>query len=127
MKKLLLASFLIASTAVAQAQFTGGTATDSSEPILVSPFVINSVSSVRQMPDDTYVTVEGNIISQEGRDKDKYLFKDATGEIIVDIDKKLWKGQMITPETTVKILGELDQNRNPDRIKIDAVYIEVAQ
>lgn len=127
MKKLFLASFLIASTAVAQAQFTGGTATATEDVVLVSPFVTSSISAVRQMPNDTYVTVEGNIVQQQGRDKEKYLFKDATGEILVEIDDKLWKGQAITPETKVRILGELDQNRNPERIKIDAVYIEAAK
>lgn len=127
MKKLFLASFLIASTAVAQAQFTGGTATTTEDVVLVSPFVTSNISAVRQMPNDTYVTVEGNIVQQQGRDKEKYLFKDATGEILVEIDDKLWKGQAITPETKVRILGELDQNRNPERIKIDAVYIEAAK
>lgn len=82
---------------------------------------------VGTLPNDTYVTVEGYIVQQQGRDKEKYLFKDATGEILVEIDDKLWKGQAITPETKVKVLGELDQNRNPERIKIDAVYIEATQ
>lgn len=127
MKKLLLASFLIVSTTVAHAQFTGDSAAAKEEVRLVSPFVISNISEVRQMPNDTYVTVEGYIVQQQGRDKEKYLFKDATGEILVEIDDKLWKGQAITPETKVKVLGELDQNRNPERIKIDAVYIEATQ
>lgn len=127
MKKLFIATLLVATTAIAHAQFTGETEHSKEDVKLISPFVISSVSDVRQMPDDTYVTVQGNIVQQQGHDKEKYLFRDTTGEIIVEIDRKLWKGQQVAPETEVKILGELDQSRNPERVKIDAVYIEALQ
>lgn len=111
----------------AQAQFTGSDVGMPPQDLLISPFEISKVEAVRQMPDDTYVTVVGNIIQQQGRDRDKYLFQDETGEIIVEIDKKLWRNQPVSPETTVKILGELDQSRHQDRVKIEAVYLEVIQ
>lgn len=126
MKKLLIATMLVGTITVAQAQFTGEKMTESTPAItFVSPFVTSTVADVRQMADDTYVTVEGNIIEQQGKDHEKYLFKDATGEIIVEIDRKVWRGQPITPDVKVKILGELDQSRNPERVKIEAVYLEV--
>lgn len=128
MKKLLIATMLVGTITVAQAQFTGEKMTESTPAItFVSPFVTSTVADVRQMADDTYVTVEGNIIEQQGKDHEKYLFKDATGEIIVEIDRKVWRDQPITPDVKVKILGELDQNRNPERVKIEAVYLEVIQ
>ena len=128
MKKLLIATMLVGTITVAQAQFTGEKMTESTPAItFVSPFVTSTVADVRQMADDTYVTVEGNIIQQQGKDHEKYLFKDATGEIIVEIDRKVWRDQPITPDVKVKILGELDQNRNPERVKIEAVYLEVIQ
>ena len=128
MKKLLIATMLVRTITVAQAQFTGEKMTESTPAItFVSPFVTSTVADVRQMADDTYVTVEGNIIQQQGKDHEKYLFKDATGEIIVEIDRKVWRDQPITPDVKVKILGELDQNRNPERVKIEAVYLEVIQ
>lgn len=126
MKKLLIAAVLVGTTTIAQAQFTGESAAELNPAVtFVSPFVTSTVADVRQMADDTYVTVEGNIIQQQGRDHEKYLFKDATGEIIVEIDRKVWRGQPITPDVKVKILGELDQSRNPERVKIEAVYLEV--
>ena len=79
------------------------------------------------MPDNSYVTIEGNIVEQLATDNEKYRFSDASGQIVVEIDDKLWKGQQIGPENKVKILGELDQSRNPDKVKVEAVYIEVLQ
>lgn len=127
MKKLLIAMVFMGLATSAQAQFTGSDVGMPPQDLLISPFEISKVEAVRQMPDDTYVTVVGNIIQQQGRDRDKYLFQDETGEIIVEIDKKLWRNQPVSPETTVKILGELDQSRHQDRVKIEAVYLEVIQ
>lgn len=127
MKKLLIAMVFMGLATSAQAQFTGSDVGMPPQDLLISPFEISKVEAVRQMPDDTYVTVVGNIIAQQGRDRDKYLFQDETGEIIVEIDKKLWRNQPVSPETTVKILGELDQSRHQDRVKIEAVYLEVIQ
>lgn len=127
MKKLLIAMVFIGFATSAQAQFTGSDMGTPPQDLLISPFEVSKVKAVRTMPDDTYVTVVGHIIQQQGRDRDKYLFQDETGEIIVEIDKKLWRNQPVSSETTVKILGELDQSRHPDRVKIDAVYLEVIQ
>ncbi|UNM95783.1 NirD/YgiW/YdeI family stress tolerance protein [Ignatzschineria rhizosphaerae] len=127
MKKLLIAMVFMGLATSAQAQFTGSDVGMPPQDLLISPFEISKVEAVRQMPDDTYVTVVGHIIAQQGRDRDKYLFQDETGEIIVEIDKKLWRNQPVSPETTVKILGELDQSRHQDRVKIEAVYLEVIQ
>lgn len=126
MRKLFVATLLMGTTAMAYGQFTGDRA-KVMEGDIVSPYVTSTVAAVRQMPDETYVTVEGHILQQQGHDKEKYLFKDASGEILIEVDKKIWRNQPITPDTTVKILGELDQSRQPDRVKIEVVYLEVIQ
>lgn len=128
MKKLYLASLLLGVTAVANAQFTGEATDTQATPVAVaSPYVTSEIVTVRQMPDNSYVTIEGNIVEQLATDNEKYRFSDASGQIVVEIDDKLWKGQQIGPENKVKILGELDQSRNPDKVKVEAVYIEVLQ
>ncbi|WP_336426575.1 NirD/YgiW/YdeI family stress tolerance protein [Providencia rustigianii] len=41
--------------------------------------------------------------------KELYEFKDSTGSIVVDIDDRLWRGQVVTSETKVRLDGEIDK------------------
>lgn len=54
-----------------------------------------------------YVTLTGNIVSHLRGDY--YMFRDATGEIRVEIGSNVWAGREVTPETTVRIVGEVDR------------------
>ncbi|MBD5641024.1 MAG: NirD/YgiW/YdeI family stress tolerance protein [Desulfovibrio sp.] len=84
----------------------------------------STVSQARGMRDDARVTLTGNIVSQLPSDHDKYIFRDATGEITVEIDQEDFRGQNVTPANTVRIIGEVDKEfgRAPE---IDVKYLEV--
>ncbi|MDR0549090.1 MAG: NirD/YgiW/YdeI family stress tolerance protein [Deltaproteobacteria bacterium] len=71
--------------------------------------------------DDSYVILKGQIVRHLG--KDKYLFRDVTGEINVDIDRDKWLGQTVTPETTVEIRGEIDKDWNSVEVDVDQITI----
>lgn len=69
-----------------------------------------TVKAAQNMKDDTPVTLTGKIISQTG--KDKYVFQDATGQITVEIDAEDFRGQTVTPDTIIRISGEVDKDWN---------------
>ncbi len=75
-----------------------------------------TVQQALSMRDDTPVTLTGKIVSSLG--DEKYLFRDATGEIIIEIDDEDWRGITVTPETTLEIVGEVDKELL-GRTKID--------
>lgn len=83
-----------------------------------------NVQAVKNMRDDTWVTLTGNVVSKVPGSKDKYTFKDASGEIIVEIDNKYFRGQTVTPANTVRITGEVDKDF-PRPVEIDVKRIEV--
>jgi uncharacterized protein (TIGR00156 family) len=56
----------------------------------------------------TYLTMTGNIVSHLR--EDYFLFRDATGELRVEIDNRVFRNQPVTPETTVRIHGEIDRD-----------------
>jgi len=60
-----------------------------------------------KLPDDAPVKLSGKI--QKSLGDEKYLFKDATGTIIIEIDDEEWNGVNATPETEIVIVGELDK------------------
>ena len=67
-----------------------------------------TVAEVKNLSDDARVMLQGNIISSMG-DED-YMFKDSTGTIKVEIDKKKWDGMTVTPQDTVDIRGKVDKH-----------------
>lgn len=91
------AGLLLGSVAV-QAQFTGN-----------QPAAVTTVKMIKDSgKDDQLVTIEGKIVKQVK--KDDYIFQDATGQIVVDIDPEVFAGQKVTPDNVVRLEGEIDKD-----------------
>lgn len=98
----------------AQAAFTGPGAGGAS----------TTVQAIKSMRDDSHVVLTGHIVSRIGGEK--YVFKDSTGEITVEIDDKYFYGRDISPNDTVRIMGEVDKDfgRAPE---IDVKSLEIVK
>ncbi|WP_445497196.1 YgiW/YdeI family stress tolerance OB fold protein [Photorhabdus sp. SF281] len=68
---------------------------------------ISTTEQVKNMWDDSWVVLEGNIESRIRGDH--FIFRDNAGVIEVEIDHKYWNGQTITPQDKVRIEGEVDK------------------
>ena len=93
------------------AQFTGASANAPQTQGFTGPGQYGSVTTVAaalKMWDDSYVTLVGNIVQQIGNEK--YLFRDATGTMIVEIDNDIWMGLTVSPEDKIQITGEIDRD-----------------
>ena len=63
------------------------------------------------------VELDGNLV--QGVDGDMYIFKDKSGEIMVNVPDEVFAGQEVTPETPVKIQGEVHKDLvNPDTVDV---------
>ncbi|MEY0291103.1 YgiW/YdeI family stress tolerance OB fold protein [Providencia rettgeri] len=82
---------------------------------------VTTVEQAKKMPDDAWVTLEGNLVRQVGHEL--YEFKDATGTVLVDIDNKRWLGQYVTPETKVQLIGEVDKDWMEFEIDVKQINI----
>ncbi|MDE5615594.1 MAG: NirD/YgiW/YdeI family stress tolerance protein [Alphaproteobacteria bacterium] len=80
---------------------------------------IVTVKQAKDMRDDTYVVMQGKIVSQVKGDK--YTFEDGTGSITVEIDDDDWRGQTVSPSDTVKIYGEVDRGFMNVEIDVDTI------
>lgn len=83
---------------------------------------ITQAAQIKDAKDDTPVTLEGTLV--ERLHKDKYTFRDASGTVVVDIDHKDFRGQTVTPETKIRIYGEVDTKRNREN-EVDVDRLEV--
>ena len=111
MKYIAMLLLLLTITTTVSAEFVGpGATTD-----------VVTVKSIANMKDDVDVTLEGNIIKKTG--SEHYIFKDPTGEIEVEIEDENFKGIKVTPQTKVKIRGEVDKEWRSRTIDVDSVEL----
>ena len=68
-----------------------------------------SVSQVYSYPDKAPAILRGNIVSFLGGDL--YLFRDASGEVVVKIKHDRWWGQTVDPNDLVELGGELKRDK----------------
>ncbi|MCR5507004.1 MAG: NirD/YgiW/YdeI family stress tolerance protein [bacterium] len=76
------------------------------EPEMES-FEIVSVEKAKNSKDDTYVVLQGYIDRSLG--DEKYLFRDETGTIKIEIEDKKFRGLTVYPDDFVQISGEVDK------------------
>jgi uncharacterized protein (TIGR00156 family) len=80
-----------------------------------------TVAQARGLPDNSLVILTGNIVQSQGRER--FTFRDSTGDITIEIDRDLWAllGLSVVPTDQVEIRGEIDiENRVAE---IDVKYL----
>jgi uncharacterized protein (TIGR00156 family) len=68
-----------------------------------------TVKEAMAKPNDSAVSLKGNIINYLGRDD--YTFADSTGSVELRIPPPAWQGQSVSEADTVEIQGEIKQER----------------
>ncbi|WP_109077171.1 YgiW/YdeI family stress tolerance OB fold protein [Aggregatibacter kilianii] len=133
MKKRSLATIFVLSTIAATGAFAKGGFQDPNAPqqehhkkgdfkrggFVNSDQAVSKVSDANTWKDDQYIILQGNIVKQVG--KEDFIFKDASGEIQVEIERKAWHGQDISPSDEVKLYGEVDKSWDKTEVDIDRV------
>ena len=85
----------------------------------ISQMPVSTVQGVQNMPEDSMVVLQGNISKRVK--KDKYMFNDNTGEMMVEIEGYAWNGQDVAPTDVVTIVGEVDKDGNMTIVEVDEV------
>jgi uncharacterized protein (TIGR00156 family) len=96
----------------------GGFVADTGRSTASGGFTVEEAKALR---DDIPVQLQGNIVRALG--DEKYVFRDASGEIVVEIDDDIWRGVTVSPNDRVEIRGEIDKDFPgfPVEIEVDAV------
>lgn len=108
-----IAAALLLTASAASAQFSG----PSSNPRAQA----TTVAQVANARPGSYVTLTGHIVDHQR--EDYYTFRDSTGEIRVEIEDEDFRGQKVTPETQVRLTGEIDTGLRGRYIDVDTVEI----
>lgn len=82
---------------------------------------VHLASEVLGAVDDAPCVLEGHIVARVRHRKNRYLFRDKSGEVIVEIRKKAFGSQTVTPQNLVRLEGEV----NSDRKYANEVNVEI--
>ena len=119
MKKYIYSLLLLLIAAIVHGQgFTGPGSNNSTQPVMASQPI--SITEARNLPHDSFVILNGNIINALPGGKN-YIFRDSSGEITVEIGSKHWRGLSVVPNDSVVIYGEVKINRGHALIKVHAI------
>lgn len=74
--------------------------------------------------DDAPCVLEGHILEKLPRRKNRYLFEDHSGRVVVEIKNEVFGHLTVTPRDKVRLLGHVDWNRKrPNEVEADALAI----
>ena len=78
-----------------------------------------SIAEALKRPDDSYIKIEGNIIKRLA--SDKYLFKDTSGTMTVEIDNEKWENIDVSEKDTLELSGEIERKFNSIHLDVETV------
>jgi len=84
---------------------------------------VTSVKGALDMADDTKLVLEGTLVKQVH--SEHYLFKDNSGEVVVEIEDKDFRKITVTPENKIRLKGEVDKDWTD--VKIDVDFLELVK
>ena len=124
MKKMTLAALIALFTLPAVAQQGGFISPDAPAQASQGGFTgpaasPATVKAVQEMKDDAWVRLEGHIEQRTG--DERYLFRDNTGTMTVEIDDKRWAGQNVAPTDKVQLEGEVDKEWSTVEVDVKSV------
>ncbi|QYJ87886.1 NirD/YgiW/YdeI family stress tolerance protein [Shewanella mesophila] len=82
---------------------------------------VNSAADALKAKDDTPVELTGHLIKSLG--DEKYLFRDGSSEVEVEIDNALWRDIEVNSNTSVTLRGEIDDEWHGIEIEIDEMEL----
>ena len=113
MKKFLcLIAALVLVSGTAFAEFNGPSAYPTNQGFQGgnATYSVSSIKDVMNMYDDQIAVIQGNITKRLS--DDKYLFKDKSGEMVVEIDYKYWAGIQVDEKNVLELTGKVDRDYN---------------
>ncbi|WP_263261613.1 NirD/YgiW/YdeI family stress tolerance protein [Pseudomonas sp. RIT-PI-S] len=102
--------------------FAAYTGPNSGQTKGTAPQQVETVKAALEAADDTPVILEGQITRQVG--EDDYEFRDATGEVKVEIDHDKWPAGVTVSETQkVRLVGEVDRDAKGVEVDVDRIQL----
>ncbi|MGL6071407.1 YgiW/YdeI family stress tolerance OB fold protein [Craterilacuibacter sp.] len=115
MKHFAVMALIAALPFAAHAEYTGPGAA------AAAPAGVVTAVAAAKMADHAAVTLEGQVVNKLG--KDSYTFRDASGEIRVEIDHQYLPAENFDAATRVRLSGKVDREISGVEVDVKSVQI----
>jgi uncharacterized protein (TIGR00156 family) len=115
MKRFALTAMMAVLPFAAHAEYTGPGAA------LAAPASVVTAAAAAKMADHAAVTLEGHVVNKLS--KDKYTFRDASGEIRVEIDHQYLPAENFDAASRVRLCGKVDKEISGLEVDVKSVQI----
>lgn len=89
----------------------------------VAPMVTSAVD-VLNARDDAPCVLEGRIVEKIPFRKNRYIFEDASGRVVVEIENEIFGHLTVTPHDMVRLMGHVDwSKKRPNEVEVDALAV----
>lgn len=78
-----------------------------------------SIIEALNLPDNSYVSVQGHIVKK--LTDDKYIFQDKTGTMTVEIDNDRWAGVSSITKNDLILTGEIEKKQSATCLDVESV------
>ena len=78
-----------------------------------------TVTEVVSLPDETPVVMRGRITKNMGNNI--FVFEDASGTIMMEIDEESWNGNTVRVDDVVTVYGNVDKGSNYTEIDVESI------
>lgn len=85
---------------------------------------VNRAADVATALDDAPCVLEGHILEKIPHRKNRYLFADQSGQVIVEIEHQTFGDNTVTPEKRVRLVGHIDwSKKHPNEVEVNHLTI----
>lgn len=78
-----------------------------------------SVTEITDLPNNTPVVLLGRITKNMGNEM--FVFEDASGTIMLEIDEEDWNGNTVRVDDVVTVYGHIDRDGNVTEVEVDSI------
>lgn len=83
---------------------------------------LQTVAEALRAKENALVLLEGYLVKQ--LDDDEFLFKDATGQVEVEVSPKVWQGQTASPQDKLRVTAKVDKDGNKTELEVVHLIIK---
>lgn len=88
------------------------------------PAPVTSAAQALEAMDDAPCMLEGHLVERIPQRKDRYLFEDETGRVIVKIERETFGPLTVTPKDRLRLMGEVEwSSKRPNEVEVEGLML----
>ena len=86
--------------------------------------MVTRAADVAEAYDDVPCMLEGHLVEKLPQRKDRYVFRDESGTVVVEIEDETFGHLTVTPQNRIRLMGKVEwSSKRPNEVEVDGLAI----